>query len=86
MENEFNLGASSLIEIGATVGELLVKNGIKDKATLEIKVSDEDFKKTDEDLFYRNGGKAEDYVPSIGKLIVNFKNLKINVVSIGKEN
>lgn len=68
----------SIFELGSTVSSSLERDGITEKAELTVYVNDEQFKKVDEDLFYRNNqdGKQE-FIPSDGEININFDKVKI---------
>ena len=48
------LDKNTLIMLGNTVSEMLIKAKVKEESVLHIKVDEYSFKKIDEDLFYRN--------------------------------
>lgn len=78
MEKEFKLGALNIFELGNEVSRKLHDYGVKEISELHITVDKDNFKKIDEDLYYRlvkeENGK---YVPSEGEINVGFNNLKI---------
>lgn len=77
---EFNFGTLSIAELGNLLSEELNKYGIKEKAELRIFLDKDEFKKVDEDLFYRNRkDEAEEYVPSDGETIINFDMVKMMI-------
>lgn len=61
----------NIFELGSTVSRILDKDGITDKAELTVYVDEEQFRKVDEDLFYRNNGEGE-FTPSEGEININF--------------
>lgn len=77
------LNTEALSELGKSIDEKLAKCGINDRATLEINVSSEDFRKIDEDIFYTfvKQGMYEnldvDFVPSKEKISVTFNKCDI---------
>ena len=45
---------------------------------MTIYVNEDEFKKVDEDLFYRNRkGEEEEFIPSDGEIDINFEGVKI---------
>lgn len=81
--NNVNLNRNTLIELGNKISEILTKSNVKDSSILHIKVDDNSFKKIDEDLYYRNDEKKEDFLPSENEIILKFLNL---LIFIEKEN
>lgn len=75
--SNINLNRNTLIELGNTVSEILTKANVKDNSILHIKVDEESFKKIDEDLYYRNDEKKEEFLPSENEIILKFLNLMI---------
>lgn len=77
---DFKFGSMSIFELGNMVSGSLKKDGITQKAELTIYLNEEEFKKVDEDLFYRTrrDDKA-DFVPSEGEIDINFEGVKIIV-------
>jgi hypothetical protein len=56
----------------------LKENGVTQKAELIIYLNKEEFKKVDEDLFYRTKrGDKSDFVPSEGEIDINFEGVKL---------
>lgn len=82
---ELKLNAFELFELGEKLDKRLHDDGISEKSILELKVSTDELKKIDEDLFYRNNPKDTEYIPSEGEVLVNFKNLTIKIIAIKKE-
>ena len=77
---EFNFGTLSIAELDNLLSEELNKYGIKEKAELKIFLDKDEFKKVDEDLFYRNRkDETEEYVPSDGETIINFDMVKMMI-------
>lgn len=77
---EFKFGTMSIYDIGLFISNRLREDGITNKAELSIYVSEDEFKKIDEDLYYRNRVNDEqDFIPSEGEIIVNFDMVKIIV-------
>ena len=76
--DEFLLGASKIFEIGSYLDEMLHKARVDKECTLVINVSKDDFKKVDEDLFYRQSKEGDELIPSEGEIDVKFK--KVNII------
>ena len=80
---EFKFGTMSIFELGQMVSSKLKEEGIAQKSELYIYLNDEEFKKVDEDLFYRTRrGDKEDFIPSEGEIDVNFEGVKIIVKQV----
>jgi hypothetical protein len=77
---EFKFGTMSIFELGQLVSSKLKEEGITQKSELCVYLNEEEFKKVDEDLFYRTKrGDREDFVPSEGEIDINFEGVKIIV-------
>jgi hypothetical protein len=77
---EFKFGTMSIFELGQMVSSKLREDGITQKSELCVYLNEEEFKKVDEDLFYRTKrGNREDFVPSEGEIDINFEGVKIIV-------
>jgi small-conductance mechanosensitive channel len=68
--SNINLNRNTLIELGNKISEILTKSNVKDSSVLHIKVDENSFKKIDEDLYYRNDEKKEDFLPSENEIIL----------------
>ncbi len=78
---EFNFGTNNIVELGTLITNDLKRYGIKEKAELTIYLGKEEFKKVDEDLFYRNRkDENEEFIPSDGETIINFEGVKILII------
>ena len=78
MEEDFKFGTSSIFELGQVISSKLNDDGIKQQSELYIYLNEEEFKKVDEDLFYRNRqDESQEFIPSDGEIDVNFDNVKI---------
>lgn len=78
---EFNFGTNNIVELGTLITNDLKRYGIKEKAELTIYLGEEEFKKVDEDLFYRNRtDENEKFIPSDGETIINFEGVKILII------
>ena len=73
----FKFGTRNIAELGQMINDKLREDGIKQKAKLIINGNKDEFRKIDEDLFYRNNEKKEEFIPSEDEIIVNFDNVKI---------
>lgn len=77
---EFKFGTMGIFELGQLVSSKLKEEGITQKSELCVYLNEEEFKKVDEDLFYRTKrGDREDFVPSEGEIDINFETVKIIV-------
>ena len=77
---DFKFGTMSIFELGQMVSSKLREDGITQKSELCVYLNEEEFKKVDEDLFYRTKrGDREDFVPSEGEIDINFEGVKIIV-------
>ena len=75
---EFKFGSNSIIELGGVVSNALKENGVVNKAELTICLNADEFRKVDEDLFYRNKKDSEqEFIPSDEEIDVNFELVKI---------
>lgn len=68
----------SIYELGQFISSKLKEDGVTNKSELIVYINKEQFKKVDEDLYYRNRkDESKDFIPSEGEIIVNFENVKI---------
>ena len=75
---DFKFGSMSIFELGNMISGNLKENGVTQKAELIIYLNKEEFKKVDEDLFYRTKrGDKSDFVPSEGEIDINFEGVKV---------
>ena len=83
MESKFNLSSSKIEKIGVSLSNNLQEVGVRN-ASLVIRLSDKEFKKVDDDLFYRNK-KSDDseYVPSDDEILVSFDNVNVVIQKKG---
>ena len=80
---DVKFGSVSISELGRLVSSKLRENGITTKSDLFVYVNEDDFKKIDEDLFYRNKkDDSEKFVPSDGEIIVNFELVNIVIKKV----
>jgi hypothetical protein len=76
------LDKNTLIMLGNTISEILSKANVKEESILHIKVDKHSFQKIDEDLFYRNENKNEEFQPSENEIQLKFNNLLIFIDKI----
>jgi hypothetical protein len=75
---DFKFGSISIIELGNIIEEKLREDGVTEKAELAVYVNDDEFKKIDEDLFYRTRkDENTEFIPSEGEIEVNFEGVNI---------
>ena len=75
---DFKFGYVGIVDLGVTISEKLAEYGVMDGTTLTINLNEEEFKKVDEDLFYRTKrGDKSDFVPSEGEIDINFEGVKV---------
>ena len=75
---EFKFGFANIVELGNTISRKMIENGISEKAELTVYLDEEEFRKVDEDLFYRmRKNNTEQFIPSNGEINLNFENVKI---------
>ena len=69
---DFNFGYVGIIELGRTVSEKLSEYGVSG-GEVTVYLNEENFKKVDEDLFYRNRKSEEDeFIPSDGEIDIKY--------------
>lgn len=77
---EFKFGTMSISELGQFISDKLHDDGVKEQAVLTVYVNTDEFKKVDEDLYYRNRtDEKQEFVPSEGEIDINFELVKIIV-------
>ena len=75
---EFKFGSMSIVELGDIISEKLAEDGVTEKSELIVYVNNDEFKKIDEDLFYRTRkDENTEFVPSEGEIDVNFEGVNI---------
>jgi hypothetical protein len=74
---ELTLNSIKIYELGEYIAKFLNENGLNQENDLVIKVDKSQLKKIDEDLYYRNKPKGEEFVPSDNDVVVKFENLNI---------
>lgn len=77
---EFKFGTMSIFELGQFISSKLEEDGITIQSELTVYVTSEEFKKIDEDLYYRNRkDESQEFIPSEGEIDINFELVKIIV-------
>ena len=77
---DFKFGTASIFELGQMISSKLNDDGVTQQSELYIYFNEEEFKKVDEDLFYRNRqDESQEFIPSDGEIDINFDNVKIIV-------
>lgn len=75
---DFKFGTSSIFELGQMISSKLVEDGVTHQSKLHVFLNEEEFRRVDEDLFYRNRkDETQEFVPSDGEIDINFDNVKI---------
>ena len=76
---EFKFGTMSIFELGQFISSKL-KEDVAIQSILTVYVTSEEFKKVDEDLYYRNRkDESQEFIPSEGEIDINFELVKIIV-------
>ena len=76
----FKFGTMSIFELGQFLSSKLKEDGITIQSELIVYVTSEEFKKIDEDLYYRNRkDESQEFIPSEGEIDINFELVKIIV-------
>lgn len=77
---EFKFGTMSIFELGQFISSKLKEDGVMAQSELTVYVTSEEFKKVDEDLYYRNRkDESQEFIPSEGEIDINFELVKIIV-------
>ena len=66
-----------IFELGEYIAKFLTENGLVKENDLVIKVTKEELKKIDEDLYYRNKPEGKEFTPSDNDMVVKFEHLNI---------
>ena len=75
---DFKFGTASIFELGNIISSKLNEDGVTQQSELYIYLNEEEFKKVDEDLFYRNRkDESQEFIPSEGEIDINFDNVNI---------
>ena len=65
----FKFGTMSIFELGQFISSKLKEDGITIQSELIVYVTSEEFKKIDEDLYYRNRkDESQEFIPSDGEI------------------
>ena len=73
---------NAIMELGITLDDFAEKHGItNDEIRVTMPLGKDDFRKLDEDIYYRNIGNVggQEYEPSVGKMNIKFKHATITV-------
>lgn len=79
------IGNNAIMELGSMLDDFAVKHGIGDDGIMvSMALKSDDFRKLDEDIYYRNIGNigGRSYVPSVGKMNIKFKHSTIIVEEV----
>lgn len=77
---EFKFSTMSIFELGKMISKKLMEDGITQQSQLYVYVDKNEFKKVDEDLFYRfKNDDTSEFIPSEGEIVINFERIKIIV-------
>lgn len=75
---EINFGTVNIFELGQLISKKLKDDGITTPSELFVYVTNKEFQKIDEDLFYRNKkDESEIFVPSENEINILFDLVKI---------
>lgn len=76
------LNSFSIMDLGKYITKKLNETNNKINNVLTITVSNEEFHKIDEDLYYRQNPNGTSYIPSVDEIAINFDNVTIKIVSV----
>lgn len=76
---ELKLNSYNIFELGEEISQKLHENGVTKMSEFIINVNDDELRKIDEDLYYRNNLDGNDFKPTEGKILVTFDNLIIKI-------
>ena len=74
-----------LLEKLGLLSETLKSMHVDEDSLLTVKLSDEHFKKLDEDLYYRQNNSKDEYIPADDEIDLNFGKLKVKFLKQYKE-
>ena len=74
---KINLGTEQLSEIGSFMESKLMEIGMDGSCVVSLTMDKYNMLRIEEDLFYKQGGKKEDYRPSDEKIEINVGKCKI---------
>ena len=76
----------SIFELGQFISSKLKEDGVTMQSELIVYVTSEEFKKIDEDLYYRNRkDESQEFIPSEGEIDINFELVKIIIKEKGED-
>lgn len=75
--NNLHLGYNQILDLGQTIARKITEFNVNVPTRLTISLSDSDFRKVDEELYYRGTNKETEYIPANNEVIVNFGSCKI---------
>lgn len=73
------IGFYDIIEIGDDLEKKMVKHNIKSNNVLSFEVTEQEFKKIDEDIYYRQFPDGTDFIPSMDEIQITFNHLTIYI-------
>lgn len=76
---ELKLNSYNIFELGEDISQKLHENGVTKMSEFIINVKEDELRKIDEDLYYRNNPDGNDFKPTEGKILVTFDNLIIKI-------
>lgn len=74
---ELTLNSYKIFELGNHISTFLHDCGITKGGVLNIKVNKEELRKIDEDLYYRQNPKGDDFIPSDNEIQISFPNVSM---------
>ena len=77
MMEQLTLDSVRIFELGSYISNFLIAHGLHGESDLVVYVDQNELKKIDEDLYYRNKPEGKEFVPSDNDVIVKFDNLNI---------
>lgn len=75
-----------LLEKLGLLSEALKSMRVDEDSLLTVKLTDEHFKKIDEDLYYRQNDGKDEYIPADDEIDLNFGKLKVKFLKQSKKN
>lgn len=78
------IGFYDILEMGNELEKKMVKHDIKSNNIFSFEVPSEDFKKIDEDIYYRQFPDGKDFEPSENEIQITFKHLTIIIKKEGQ--
>lgn len=74
---DLTLNSVKIFELGEYIAKYLNDNGLRKENDLVINVTQEQLRKIDEDLYYRNKPEGKEFTPSDTDVVVKFENLNM---------